>query len=145
MLKSARFSMGNDTTRKMATRIYDFQVRVLITRDDNQHVAHALEMDLVAYGDTEKEAVEEVARLLRNQISFAIQKGEDHLIDFRAPQEFFDEWEKAQTAFLKGIAAGKCGGIKIRAVYLGFDTEDFEAMRRHSHSYKTFELTPACA
>ena len=61
----------------METRIYDFQVRVLITRDGEQYVAHALEMDLVAYGDTEKEALEEVANLMRNQISFAVQKGQD--------------------------------------------------------------------
>jgi hypothetical protein len=136
----------HDRTRKMETRIYDFQGRILITRDDDKFVAHALEMDLVAYGDTEDEAVEEVANLMRNQISFAIQKGEEHLTNFRAPKEFFDEWEKVQAASLKGMVSGKnCGRIKMRAVTLVFGAEDIEALRRRSHAHKAFELTPVCA
>jgi len=131
----------------MESRIYDFQVRLLITRDGDQHVAHALEMDLVAYGDTEKEAVEEVANLMQNQISFAIQKRQLHLTDFKAPQEFFDEWEKVHAATLQGIATGKCGSIKIRAKTLVFGTDDIEAMRKRSHSdvKPTFEPTPVRA
>ena len=128
----------------METCIYDFQVRVLVTRDEDQYVAHALEMDLVAYGDTEKEAVEKVASLMKNQISFAIQKGQDHLTDFRAPKAYFEEWEKIHNASLQGLA-GKCSHIKMRATALVFTLADIEAMRKRQQTRKAFELTPVCA
>jgi thiamine monophosphate kinase len=130
----------------METRTYDFQVRILLTRDDDKYVAHALEMDLVAYGDTEEEAVEEVASLMKNQISFAIQRGEQHLICFKAPPEFFKEWEKVHASSLQGIVTGKKSGhIKIQAKTLVFGAEDIEALRKRLQAREAFELTPACA
>lgn len=135
----------------METRIYDFQVRVLVTRDEEQYVAHALEMDLVAYADTEKGAMEEVANMMQNQISFAIEKNQNHLTDFRAPQECFDEWEKVHNAALQGLATGQspstssCGTIQIRASALVFKASDIKGIRNRLHTRKAFELTPVCA
>jgi thiamine monophosphate kinase len=104
----------------METRIYAFQIRVLLSRDGEDYVAHALEMDLVAYAKSEKESLIEVSNLIENQISYAIEKGEDHLMPFAAPKEYFNEWEKAHAAALKGlIEQGKCAEIHIKAVRQG--------------------------
>jgi hypothetical protein len=137
----------NEAKIKMETRIYDFQARILVTRDDDQYVAHALEMDLVAYGDTEHAAIDEVINLMQNQISFALQKGQMHLIDHKAPKEFFDEWEKAQTDFLLGVVSGKgkCAQVKMRALTVVFHREEIDAIRRRLHERKAFELDPVCA
>ncbi len=136
----------------METRIYDFQVRLLVTRDGDQYVAHALEMDLVAYGDTEKEALDEISNMMRNQISFALQKKEMRLTDFKAPKEYFDLWEKVNAESLQGVVTGKtdeekCGRIQIITKILVFGKDDIEAIqkRSHKHSKPEFELTPVCA
>ncbi len=70
------------------------KIKILLSKDGNEFAAHALEMDLVAYGKTESMAIAQLRGLIRNQISFAIEKGEDRLIDFRAPPEYFNQWEK---------------------------------------------------
>ena len=131
----------------MEARIYDFQAKVLVTRDDDQYVAHALEMDLVAYGDTEDAALDEVVNLMQNQISFAFQKDNMRLIDFKAPKEFFNDWEKAQTDYLLGVVSGKGkpAHIKMRAFTVGFQKEEIEAMRKRMTSRKAFDPTPVCA
>lgn len=130
----------------MDTSIYDFQIRVLLSRDGSSFVAHALEMDLVAYGKTESDSLKELDTLVRNQISFAIEKGEDHLMQFRAPQEYFDEWEKAHSAALKGILdQGKCAKMHVKAVSIRLTQQDIAAIKKRSHRHR-FELTAAaCA
>jgi hypothetical protein len=46
-------------------------------------------MDLVAYEKTANKAIEELSNLIRNQVSFAMEKGEDHLMAFSAPKQPF--------------------------------------------------------
>jgi hypothetical protein len=130
----------------MDTNLYDFQIRVLLSEDDGQFVAHALEMDLVAYGKTEKEATKELNTLVRNQMSFAIEKQEQHLMYFRAPDEYFEKWEKAQAATLKGvITQGKCATMHVKAVSICFSQRDISEIKKHSHSQR-FESNPlVCA
>src|SRR6266705_2623472 len=118
----------------METNTYDFQIRVLLSKDDGKFVAHALEMDLVAYGKTEKEAIRELNSLIRNQISFAIEKREEHLMYFRAPDEYFEEWEKAHAAALKGmVVPGKCTTIHVKAMSICFSQREIKEIRRLSH------------
>jgi len=129
------------------TNIYDFQIRVLLSKDEGDFVAHALEMDLVSYGKTEKEALSELDNLIRNQISFAIEKGDDSLILFNAPQEYFKEWEKAHGNVLRGIIATERSATtkKVRAVAIGFTKRDIDRIKKRSRSHR-FELGPiACA
>lgn len=124
----------------MEANLYDFQIRVLLSEDEKSIVAHALEMDLVAYGKTEKEATEELDNLIRNQISFAIEKQEDHLMYFRAPDEYFEEWEKAHAAALKGmVVPGKCATIHVKAMSICFSRREIEQIRKHSRNHR-FEL-----
>ena len=86
---------------KMEAHVYDFQIRVLLYREDGEFVAHALEMDLLGYGKTDAEALRELKGLIEAQITFARQKNDDTLLDFPAPKEFFARWEKAHAAALK--------------------------------------------
>jgi hypothetical protein len=127
----------------MDTNIYDFQIRVLIDHDGDAFVAHALEMDLVAYGRTEKTALKELESLIFNQISFAIEKGEEHLMIVPAPREYFVRWEQAHTAALKGIATEKSTKMRVKAVSICFTEQEIKKLV-HSRS---FDLThaPACA
>jgi len=46
----------------MNTHHYDLQIRALVTKEDGEFVAHALELDLVGYGATEKAAMDELFR-----------------------------------------------------------------------------------
>src|SRR6266545_22973 len=100
----------------MDTHIYDFQIRILLSKDEGNFVAHALEMDLVAYGKTEKEAVKELDSMIENQMSFAIERGDDRLMLFPAPKEFFEQWEQAHADALKGIAGNTSAKRQVRAV-----------------------------
>ena len=125
----------------MQTRIYDFQIRVLLSRDGDDFVAHALEMDLVAYGKTENKAMEELRNLIRNQVAFSIEKGEDHLMAFSAPKRYFERWEKAHADALRGIIRpGKRAEPHVKAVSISFSPQKFNKIRSRSHTQR-FEPT----
>jgi hypothetical protein len=89
-------------TKRMKAHFYDLSIRVLIYKEDDQFVAHALELDVLAYGDTEANAKKELESLLDNQVAFAACLGKPEIVNFPAPQEFFDRWEKANQAKLRG-------------------------------------------
>lgn len=114
----------------MDTRVYNLQIRVLIYRDEGNYVAHALEMDLVAYGKTEKAALSELQRLIACQVSFAIAKGEEHLILFPAERALFDRWEAAQNSSLRALATDKPASMKARAVVISFSKEQIRKLIR---------------
>jgi len=126
--------MGSDT------HIYDAQIRVLIYQEDGGFVAHALEMDLVAYGDSEEEAKAELERLILAQISFALHKKEDHLIMFKAEKEFFDRWEAAQENSLKALATDK--PLTARAIFIQIPKRKIRELLRNRGQ---FEPIPECA
>jgi hypothetical protein len=86
----------------MKTHYYDLSIRVLIYREGAQFVAHALELDVLASGNSESAAKKALERLLDNQLSFAACLGIPEAIHFPAPQEFFDRWEKANRLRLTG-------------------------------------------
>ena len=90
----------------MDTHIYNLQIRVLIYREDGECVARALEMDLLGYGKTEREAVEELKHAIEAQISFAHQTNDASLINFPAEPEFFKRWEDAQKKALRSEILG---------------------------------------
>ncbi len=86
----------------MKRHCYDLSIRVLIYKEDAQFVAHALELDIFAYGDTEGAAKKELEGLLNNQLSFAACVEKPEMVHFPAPKEFFDRWEDANQARLRG-------------------------------------------
>lgn len=85
----------------MKTHCYDLSIRVLVYKEGSQYVAHALETDILAYGDDVEAAKKELEGLLENQVSFAACMGKPEMVGFPAPKEFFDRWEKANKARLR--------------------------------------------
>ena len=86
------------------THIYQYPTRILMEKDGREYVAHALEFDLVATGDTPEEAKKNLADCIFTQISFCVENNMLDSICRPAPKEFFDKWEKAHMdAFRNGI------------------------------------------
>lgn len=114
----------------MKTHCYDLTIRVLIYKEDNQFVAHALELDILAYGNTEEAAKKELEGLLGNQLSFAACKEKPEMVLFPAPKEFFDRWEKANRAGLKGEPIfEKSLGLRGTPTVLVYSKEDLKKLR----------------
>ncbi len=86
----------------MKAHFYDLSIRVLLYKEGSQFVAHALELDILGYGDSEAAAKADLETLLDNQVSFAACLGKPDTVHFPAPKEFFERWEKANQAKLKG-------------------------------------------
>ncbi len=126
----------------MNTHHYDLQIRALVTKADGEFVAHALELDLVGYGATEKAAIDELAAMILAQISFAAQKGDNSLIPFSAPAEYFKRWEAANLAALKQeLFADKPVKLAAKATVVAFTRQDVKAARNQKFSL----LEPALA
>ena len=73
----------------------------LESKDGNLYVAHCLEFDLVAQGNTSEEAHNNLADLIKSHIEFAIEKDmEEKSIFHPAPQEYWDTFHhmKAKIA-----------------------------------------------
>jgi hypothetical protein len=109
---------------------YDLVISVLIYKEGDQFVAHALELDIPAYGATEEAAKKELENLVENQLSFAGCKEKHEMIHFLAPQEFFDRWQKANQAYLKGEKISeKSFEFVTRATFLGYSAEELRGLR----------------
>ena len=127
----------------MDTRIYDFSIRVLVCPDEGEFSAHALEMDLVAYGRTEDLTIKAMEELVECQISFAANKSDDNLLLFPAPKECnlllfpapkecFERWETAHTAALKKQVLGdKSVKVRARAICISFTKREISHIIRH--------------
>ena len=114
----------------MTTHIYDIQIRVLISKEDGEFVARALEMDLLGYGKTEKVAVEELKHLVECQISFARQMNDNTLISFPSGREFFKRWEEAQRAALESVVRGdKSIKLAAKAVVVSFMSSELKPVK----------------
>ncbi len=119
----------------MEKYIYDYPIRVLLYKDSGEWVAHALEMDLVAYGDSEQAALKELNELVSCQISFAHQKRDDSLIDFPADKELFKRWEAAQASALKKeILPYKSVKVNTKAVFITFSKSELSQIIRRKFS-----------
>ena len=86
----------------MKAHHYDLSIRVLVYKEGSQFVAHALELDILGYGATEALAKKNLEGLLNNQLSFAACHGAPEMVSFPAPKKFFDRWEAANQAKLRG-------------------------------------------
>jgi hypothetical protein len=114
----------------MKAHYYDLSIRVLIYKEDRQFVAHALELDILAYGGTESAAKKELEGLLANQLSFAACIGKPEIVNFPAPQEFFDRWEQANQAKLKGERLSERSlGFQSKAAVFVYSQEELNKLR----------------
>ena len=113
----------------MKTHYYDLFTRVLIYREDDRFVAHALDFDLLGYGETEDEARKELQQLVMNQLTFSHQKGKPDMINFPAPDEFFDRWEKARAAQLSGATTSEISdGLSTKATAIAFTVKELKKL-----------------
>jgi uncharacterized protein (DUF302 family) len=123
---------------------YNFPIRVLIYQEDEETIAHAIEMDIVADGETHEEAVSHLKQLIKNQITFAIQKGEEHLIWRRAPKEYFERWESAQEQSIRNLSSSeKRLNLKAKAIVIAFAEEEIERLRKRSKKHGFSEMAIA--
>ena len=79
----------------MAATGNEFQIKVLLYSENDEWVAHALEMDLLGYGAGERQAMTALRKAVDAQLEFARRKNDPDLIQFPAPRSFFTRWEKA--------------------------------------------------
>jgi hypothetical protein len=70
----------------------NIEVKVLISKEDDIFLAHALEMDIVAEGATIPEACKNLNDLIITQICFAIEQEDPTMIYHPAPREYFDAY-----------------------------------------------------
>lgn len=96
--------------------VFEISLRVLVSREAGEVVAHALELDLLGCGPDEQSAMDDLVQAIETQVSFAATRREENLIGFPAPQEDFDLWEKIHRANLPGFPRTRKG--KFRAVVM---------------------------
>jgi len=124
----------------MERHYYDFPLRVLVSREGDEFVAHALELDLLGYGSTESQARKALTDAIFSQISFAASKGLRSLLDFPAPREFFDRWEQVQKEGIRKeiIDGERSARLRTKAIVFVFAEEDFNRVKEQSSSFKRF-------
>jgi hypothetical protein len=134
------------TKKAMEAHVYNFQIRVLLYQEDNEFVAHALEMDLMGYGKTQKEALRGLQGLLEAQITFARQQDDDRLIDCPAPKEFFERWEKAHLAALKKqVFPDKPIRITAKAILISLEKPLKQLGRKQTMQFRQLTTATVCA
>ena len=134
--------IGDRLKSSMDTHIYNLQIRVLIYREDEECVARALEMDLLGYGKSEVEAVEELKRTIEAQLSFAHQMNDASLIGFPAKGDFFKRWDDAQQKALRSeILGDRSVKLEARAVVITFTPSELRVLR--SRKFRSKEMVCA--
>lgn len=118
----------------MDKHICEIPLRVLLYKEDGEFVAHALEMDLLGYGASEKAATEDLESLVVCQLIFAHQKADDSLLLFPAPKEFFNRWEAARVAALKKEVMGdKSIKLEAKAIVISIPGEKLKSSPKAFH------------
>ena len=79
------------------------KVNVLGYMEDEQWVAHALEMNIIGVGDSWEEALSELDGNVQAQVSFAKHQGDPSLIFQPAPDHFFEMFRQAREAELRAL------------------------------------------
>ena len=117
--------------------IYPFQVRVLVGREKDCVTAHALEMDLLGSGSTEKQAIEDLKRAIESQVSFAFQNGDPSLIQFRVPQDYFERWDDLQKLAWRGmVLEDKSVKLEGAAMLISFTESEMQSLREGGTRFK---------
>jgi len=132
----------------MDKHLYNLMIRILVCEEDREFAARALEMDLVGYGSTEKEAIKELREMIKAQISFAAHKQDPSLLPFPAEKELFDRWEQAhRESLLKSLYGptkkggnDKVGLMEVRALCVVLDHFPKPSNKR----FEVMDLSP-CA
>lgn len=126
----------------MKAHYYDLSIRVLIYREGRKFVAHALDLDILGYGDTENASKKDLEGLVNNQLSFAAGMGSPESVYFAAPKEFFDRWERAHQAQLEGVRSPeKSTGFDAKATVFVYSSENLKKLQAPARRHD-FEKSP---
>lgn len=124
--------------------IYGFNVRVLVTERDEHVVAHALELDLLGYGDTLEESLKDLTDHIIDQVSLCQQLGQPESVFFDAPRDQFDRWDAANKATVVG--ADNDSSIRMKAICITIEGQRIDAAKIEAISDSPrFEEVAACA
>lgn len=131
---------GNGDYIRLAvkTHVYDLNVRVLIYKEDDSIVAHALELDLLGYGKSIEEAKTNLKKAIDEQIRFCSHVDQPAMAHFPAPQEYFDRWEKAQRDSINCVLDG-CDAKdhwQGRAEFITLDAADLQRLNEQGKKMK---------
>jgi hypothetical protein len=115
----------------MKQHCYELAIRVLVCKEVGKFVAHALELDLVAEGDTGKEACKELHETILAQLSFAAHMEKPEMVSHAAPKDYFDRWDEANRLALAGIVCPeKAATLTTKAIFICITPEEMKAIRR---------------
>lgn len=115
--------------------------RVLVYLDpaDGNYVAHALEMDLIGFGDSPNKALADLKNAIEAQISFAVQKSALPSLFHPAPKAEVERWQKANGAALADLAKGDATlNVTCRATVIEIGPDDLRRIVQRAAS-KPFE------
>jgi hypothetical protein len=127
----------------MNAHIYGIQIRVLLCYDDGEWAARALELDLLGYGKTQDEAINNLKEAVESQITFAHQMNDAGLLPFPSEPEYFKRWEEAQTTAVRSRILGDTGvNLQVQAVFITLTGDNLKALRKQR---RFTQAEPACA
>jgi hypothetical protein len=124
----------------MVSHLFDLPIRVLLYKEDGEYVAHALEMDLLGYGTTEKSAMQALTDAILSQITFACQQQKKEMLSFPAEKKIFERWEKAHQAQLHGLLCeDQSAAMKTRAAVISVTKQELSEARKAKHKFSRTE------
>ena len=91
-------------------------LRVLGYKEDSEWCALCLEMDLVGYGPTFDDAMDDLEKYINNQFTFAMQMNDLSLLEFSADQEYHDRFSHALNLSIREKLTGQQEEESLTAV-----------------------------
>jgi hypothetical protein len=73
----------------------------LLSESEGKHIAHCLDLDLVATADTREKAAQKLDRLVKATIELALATQQYENLKTQAPQNFWDEFQDGNTVELE--------------------------------------------
>lgn len=118
---------------KRETHQVDMQLRVLITERPDQVIAHALEMDMLGFGDTIEAAMHHLKKMISAQITLCAHLGDLDLIFFPADEETEHRWLQANREAVIGddcTDSTATARVTFRAEFLTVTSDEITEAKR---------------
>ncbi len=77
-----------------------FDLHVLIYKEEDNYIAHCLELDMLGDGTTQEEALKTMRNLVEAQIEFHFKQGIEDKLFHPAPAEYWNKLLKAEPCNL---------------------------------------------
>lgn len=93
----------------------DLQLRFVVYQENGCWIAHCLELDIVAEGQSARLALSDALDLCSTQIEFALAQRDLNSLFHAAPPEFWAMFSKSKPMSLKGFKLGSKLGADVQA------------------------------